>query len=865
MHLTTNPKSDGQTKNFSDDNLPRFFFGLLLCALTILGNYLNIDVFFGINIVFGSIFAWLALIILGPAWAMAAIISGSLYTINLWGHGYAATIFVLEIAFVIALGGYKSISKLIGMVSIYWIFVAAPSSLFLYKHMMGIPWETYFGLIQKQILNGLFNVCLAVTIYYLAIILRLINNSPKIKKAKFSNFLSVLFVFALAVPYGFNEIIKISRSFDLSKKSFIEEGLKEIENLSAYVLYVLQSETSHWEMMLSNLELDTQINFTNRPYSVYSIDTVTLSFSIVFGEEKVLPDNIKYIYSRNNIFNKTEILGCDDDFFYTVSASGKIYVWEQGALDFQSSKEDYDIVCSTDWSEFKIQSSIVPQAISKVTVPEASSKIESWLKAEIYTEAQILALFPTSVSHTHSLRPMAMLAQKNLNSELNHIVMFTLFLIVLSYIVTYFVSERFKRYTSIIEELLKHRTINVELLNTNLYEDQEILKSVVSLAERFSEEKEARTFAVNSFNQLIQDTSTPVFATDNKGRVKFWNKTLENMTGYTSEEMLDNPLDKIAKVDFTNIFSEEYSDELSFDFSITSKSGEYIYLKANQTILRDFSDLMTTNDLATHNHDHNAVHFFVAQDETEAITARAHMINMSRLAALGEMASAFAHELNQPLNVITMAAGNTLERMKSSNVPSDYTKEKLKRIETNALRAGKIIKNIREFTSERRDEGVVAFNPASLCQNVIGILQEQLRLDQVEIELCDATEGELIEGRPMLFEQVIVNIVNNSRQSIVASKAIKRSCKIDLQCIEGLLVIEISDSGSGFNDESISRAFDPFYTTNADRSGTGIGLYMSKSIISSMNGKIWAFNGPNGAIVAMQFPVVDRTSNSAST
>ena len=238
--------------------------------------------------------------------------------------------------------------------------------------------------------------------------------------------------------------------------------------------------------------------------------------------------------------------------------------------------------------------------------------------------------------------------------------------------------------------------------------------------------------------------------------------------------------------------------------------------------------------------------------DRERKEAAAQIIQASKLATLGEMSTSVAHELNQPLNVIRLAAGNSRRRISKGNADIEYLNGKLERIESQTVRATAIIDHMRMF-GRKAHENPELIDPRAVVTNTLELMGEQLRLDGIEIVTELAQECSSTLGHAIQMEQVVLNLLTNARDAMVDSDGEK---KIILRVFEDAKGIHITsgDSGGGIPEDVLPRIFDPFYTTKKMGKGTGLGLSVSYGIIREMDGTIAAENIDAGARFTITVP-----------
>ncbi len=251
---------------------------------------------------------------------------------------------------------------------------------------------------------------------------------------------------------------------------------------------------------------------------------------------------------------------------------------------------------------------------------------------------------------------------------------------------------------------------------------------------------------------------------------------------------------------------------------------------------------------------------FIISDITESKQAQAQIIQASKLAILGEMATSVAHELNQPLNTIRLAADNSRSMIKMENFDPVYLDQKLESIEGQVIRASAIIDHMRMF-GRKAEEKPEKVDPRTVIASAIGLMGEQLRLAGIEI-LTDFPENcARVSGHAIQMEQVILNLLTNSRDAMAD---LDEGARIRFRIFEDEAGVHITsqDTGGGIPGDVIDRIFEPFYTTKEIGKGTGLGLSVSYGIIRDMGGTISAKNIDEGARFTITLPAMVGTIQS---
>lgn len=220
--------------------------------------------------------------------------------------------------------------------------------------------------------------------------------------------------------------------------------------------------------------------------------------------------------------------------------------------------------------------------------------------------------------------------------------------------------------------------------------------------------------------------------------------------------------------------------------------------------------------------------------------------------ATGENADCLAHEISQPLSAVLCNAEAALRWLAKEPVHLYEAKQALARIIGNANRAGTIVSAARDL---KRKHGCAAthIDINGMIAHILDLTDADLRRHavEVEIELCDRPPP--VAGHRDQLQQVIVNLVTNAIEAMSAVGR-QRTLRIRTQSdTQGGFLVAVADSGAGLDRTKIERMFDPYFTTK--RNGTGLGLWICRSIVESHGGRIWAdSNLPHGSIFSFSLP-----------
>jgi two-component system sensor kinase FixL len=222
---------------------------------------------------------------------------------------------------------------------------------------------------------------------------------------------------------------------------------------------------------------------------------------------------------------------------------------------------------------------------------------------------------------------------------------------------------------------------------------------------------------------------------------------------------------------------------------------------------------------------------------------QSELLHMARFTALGEMASTLAHEINQPLTAITnylKGCRRLLEKSMEENAP--ILRDAVEKAADQALRAGEVIRHLRDFVARGESERQVERLPA-LIEEASSLALVGAREINVKVTYSFDPSAELVLADRIQVQQVLLNLMRN------AIEAMQGSPRRELQVTtvardDGMAEVTVMDSGTGLAPEVSAQLFQPFVTTK--KHGMGVGLSICRTIVESHGGHIWAEEAPAG-------------------
>lgn len=351
-------------------------------------------------------------------------------------------------------------------------------------------------------------------------------------------------------------------------------------------------------------------------------------------------------------------------------------------------------------------------------------------------------------------------------------------------------------------------------------EFSELADAMNKMSETIKQTFNEITLNKSKLEAIVENIADGIFVTDLDERIIEFNKSAEKITGYKKEEVLGRFCEEIFKTDLCH----ETCALRNKNKIIINKESTFITKDGNQRIASVSSALIKDNDgniIA-------GVQTF--KDITEEKEQQATYFHTEKMVTIGEMASAIAHEVNNPLSNII---GYSKLLIINKNLSYEEMLDKLKIINEQALKAANIVQELLNF-SRRSDRKKQIFNIEELIKNIIKITSIYSYNKDISIKLETTEDNFLMKHDPTKLEQVIFNLVLNSIHAIEQ----KGEIIIKLSKDNKFIIIEVIDNGKGIEDKHIKDIFQPFFTTKPKGKGTGLGLFIVKTIIKELGGEI---------------------------
>jgi two-component system NtrC family sensor kinase len=339
------------------------------------------------------------------------------------------------------------------------------------------------------------------------------------------------------------------------------------------------------------------------------------------------------------------------------------------------------------------------------------------------------------------------------------------------------------------------------------------------------------------YRTYVENVPDIVYETNAEDRFTYWSPQIENLTGYTPEELLERNVyelpmhpDDVDEIrNRIRQMQEEGREQFTLMFRALHRDGSPLHIEASvRPVLDDTGKLIMNRG--------------VLRDVSERVRLQSQLLHSEKMAALGRLSASVAHEINNPLqsvqNCLTLLGEEIDDRQRQTKL-----RQYLSIVRSEMERISTIVSRMRDFYRPEH-ERLQPTHPHVVLESVLELAGKQLQHSDVAVERQWARELPMIQINPDHLKQVFLNLVLNAIDAMPAGGTLRISTAPDqMQASRGqralsAVRIKFSDTGRGMPPETLSRIFEPFFTTKED--GSGLGLSISYGIIESHNGHIAA-------------------------
>jgi two-component system sensor kinase FixL len=348
------------------------------------------------------------------------------------------------------------------------------------------------------------------------------------------------------------------------------------------------------------------------------------------------------------------------------------------------------------------------------------------------------------------------------------------------------------------------------------------------------------------FDALLDAAVDAIVAIDQRGRIIRFNKAAEAMFGYRASEITLQPLNVLMA-------PGDGQAHQNFVARYLRTGAKRIIGRGREVVARRRDGSLFPASLSVGEARSPEGLRFVGlirdltsekQAEEEALRHREQLTHASRLTTMGEMAAAMAHELNQPLSAIATYTAACQRFLSQGDQAREDVVRALGEISTQAHRAGQIIQRMRDFTRSRESRRKPC-SLADLVEEIRPLAELDAKANDVQLTIevdCDLPR---VNADGVQIQQVILNLLRNGTDAMAGVPSVVRLLGLHAYPdADGFVRVDISDHGHGVSEEARRRLFIPFFTTKP--TGMGMGLAISRSIVTAHGGKLDCVNNPEG-------------------
>ncbi len=321
---------------------------------------------------------------------------------------------------------------------------------------------------------------------------------------------------------------------------------------------------------------------------------------------------------------------------------------------------------------------------------------------------------------------------------------------------------------------------------------------------------------------------------NNLGKIKFANHPAGNLFGLEPEELVGQDCNQFLPPALLRLSGMLHQHKTT----LTHPDGRSIPVSLSITPIGEAErgdKLISLTDLAELKHAENA------------------LLHTQRLAGVGTLTASVAHELTNPLSIITATCSNLIHEVNGDKLDADTLRHYIQMIEQSAWRSTRIVEVLRHYTHDTGMQTAVT-HLNMVVEDALTLVQPQfLKEDNVTIHTALADDLQSIVCDHNRLTQVLINLLNNARDAMQpgGGNIYVNTWAVGQENNHGgeQFALSVRDEGPGIAPELLDQIFEPFFTTKSSGTGTGLGLFIARELVEQHNGRIWAENHPAGGAV----------------
>jgi PAS domain S-box-containing protein len=408
-----------------------------------------------------------------------------------------------------------------------------------------------------------------------------------------------------------------------------------------------------------------------------------------------------------------------------------------------------------------------------------------------------------------------------------------------------------KRVASGLDQRVAQRTAELAAANEELRKE---------IADRKHAEEDLRNIE-EKHRVIVEAANDAVISMDEKGDILLANPATSRIFGYDLAEIVGKPMTILMPEMMRKLHENGFKRYLTtgkrhlnwqgVEVTAQRKDGQEFPVEVSFGELTSDGHKLFTGFIRDISERKQAEDQLRASERNLQMTL-AELARVSRLTTMGELTASIAHEVNQPLTAVINNASACLRLLANRSLEPDVLRRALEGIVADGTRASAVLARIRAFIKkEPAEKNSVDLN--EVIQEVLVLASRELYENKVLPDHQLKSDLPCVLADRVQLQQVLLNLVMNGIEAMAAVTNRPRFLGVQSRVDEfGDVLVAVSDSGTGFGLE-LDRVFNPFFTTKAD--GMGMGLSISRSLVESHGGRLWATpNSPHGAVFSFTLP-----------
>jgi two-component system NtrC family sensor kinase len=227
------------------------------------------------------------------------------------------------------------------------------------------------------------------------------------------------------------------------------------------------------------------------------------------------------------------------------------------------------------------------------------------------------------------------------------------------------------------------------------------------------------------------------------------------------------------------------------------------------------------------------------------------LLQSSKMCALGEMAGGIAHEINNPLAIISGSVEQLQRRLQADPINREEAKVALARIQKTVTRIANIVKGLLTFSRDGNHDPYQNVRAKSIVDDTLALCAEKFKMAGVRVDVAEVKEELFVDCRPTQISQVLLNLLNNAFDAVSAQVGEGKQPFIKIDVVEQgeNIEVHVTDSGAGIPEVVREKLFQPFFTTKPVNKGTGLGLSVSRGFVQAHDGELFLVDKPGTEFV----------------